>query len=98
MRSTTMQRSWPRSPAAFARLKTGQMEFVGVARDEGVLPGVPTVERHRSVRKFASSWAQLQAAWREQVDRLGEDFASGDARIDPKHAGLTCERCDLKPL
>lgn len=83
---------------AFARLKTGQMEFVGVARDEGVLPGVPTVQKHRSVRKFAASWAQLQAAWREQVDRLGEDFASGDARIDPKHAGLTCERCDLKPL
>ena len=83
---------------AFAQLRTGQMKFVGVARDEGVLPGVPPVERHVAVRKFAGSWPQLQAAWREQVDRLGEDYASGDARIDPKHAGLTCERCDLKPL
>ena len=83
---------------AFAQLRTGQMRFVGVARDEGLLPGVPPVERHKSVRKHANSWTQLQAAWREQVDRLGEDFASGDARIDPKHGAVTCERCDLKPL
>ena len=83
---------------AFARLRTGRMEFVGLSRDENVLPGVKTVEKNRSARRYAATWPQLQAAWREQVDRLGEDFASGDARVDPKLAGLTCERCDLKPL
>lgn len=83
---------------AFARLKTGQLGFAGLARDEGLLPGVKTVARHVSARRFAADWAQLQAAWREQVRRLGEDFAGGDARVDPKRSLATCERCDLKPL
>ncbi len=83
---------------AFARLKTGQAAFLGLARDDGLLPGVGRVEEHRTARRHAGSWAQLQAIWRDQVRRLGEDFASGDARVDPKRLLSTCLRCDLKPL
>lgn len=83
---------------AFARLKTGQLGFVGLAREEGLLPGVHVVEKHRTAKKHAGSWTQLQAIWRDQVRRLGEDYASGDARVDPKRQLSTCLRCDLKPL
>jgi hypothetical protein len=83
---------------AFARLKTGALGFAGLAREAGLLPGVETVEKNRSAKKHAESWDALMRMWREQVDRLGGDFARGDARVDPKRALATCERCDLKPL
>ncbi|MGZ5080099.1 MAG: PD-(D/E)XK nuclease family protein [Usitatibacter sp.] len=88
----------PVDAVAFARLKTGQVGFAGIAREAGLLPAVKPVEEHRAARKFAPSWPELLAEWRNQVDRLGEGFAGGDARVDPKNALSTCERCDLKPL
>jgi ATP-dependent helicase/nuclease subunit B len=83
---------------AFARLKTGHLGFTGLARDNHLLPDVCTVEEHRTAKKFAASWSEMLQTWREEIDRLGEDFASGDAKVDPKRALATCERCDLKPL
>lgn len=78
---------------AFARLKTGDRGFSGVARDPDALPGVAVVGR-----KYAPSWEALVAMWRREVDALGEGFAAGDARVDPKEMLATCRRCDLKAL
>jgi probable DNA repair protein len=83
---------------AFARLKIGHLGFAGLARDEGLLPGVRTVEKHAAARKQAASWSALLERWHEELEALGENFASGDARIDPKRGLATCERCDLKTL
>jgi RecB family exonuclease len=83
---------------AFARMKIGQRGFVGLARDDGLLPGVKSLAKNPQLRKHASSWGELLGRWREELDALGENFASGDARIDPKRGPVTCERCDLKPL
>lgn len=83
---------------AFARLKTGQLGFTGIAREPGLLPGVKSVKEHPGAKKIAQSWPELLATWRDEIDKLGEGFASGDARVDPKYQLATCERCDLKPL
>ncbi len=83
---------------AFARLRTGQLGFVGLAADAAALPGVGTVEESRSARRHADSWAALRAIWRAQVDRLGAEFAQGEARVDPKRQLATCRLCDLRTL
>jgi len=83
---------------AFARLRIGELGFAGLARDKEALPGVRTVDRHRIARRQASSWGELLQRWREELDALGDDFASGDARVDPKRGLRTCERCDLGAL
>jgi len=83
---------------AFARMKTGQLGFKGISREANLIPGVYTVPDHFTAKKFAGSWEDLLATWRREIDRLGENFASGDAKVDPKRALATCERCDLKPL
>ncbi|HTM13341.1 MAG TPA: PD-(D/E)XK nuclease family protein [Bryobacteraceae bacterium] len=36
--------------------------------------------------------------WRRVVDQLGTGFLRGDAAVDPKYAGKTCELCDLHSL
>jgi len=37
-------------------------------------------------------------AWARVVDQLGASFLRGDAAVDPKYAGKTCEFCDLHSL
>jgi len=83
---------------AFAKLKVGELGFVGLARDDQALPGVRTVAEYRGGSARVESWRQLLEGWREAVDALGEGFASGDARVDPRDGLATCARCDLAPL
>jgi len=73
---------------AFARLKVGTLGFAGFAREKKLLPGV----------REAESWEAMVASWRAETAKLGRDFVSGDARVDPKGKLATCDRCDLQPL
>jgi ATP-dependent helicase/DNAse subunit B len=84
---------------AFARMKTGQRAFVGLARDTEVkIRGVTPFQKHKGASSVASTWSGLFAVWEGKVRTLGENFATGDAKVDPKELLLTCRRCDLKSL
>jgi len=84
---------------SFARLKTGDRGFAGLARDaDAGIPGVTALQKHREASKLATTWSELFAFWQREIDGLGDNFAAGDARVDPKLMLRTCERCDLKSL
>lgn len=87
------------SAVAFAQLKTGGMEFKGIAREEDLIPGVKTLagQRLQGARDYAS-WEELLAGWRYELEALGKEFAVGEARVDPKRGDDTCRWCELKPL
>jgi hypothetical protein len=81
--------------AAFARVKVGECEFKGLARAEGLLPGVTPVSANRSrLAKDYADWSALREGWRRELDALGRAFAAGDARLDPKFGDQTCAGCD----
>ncbi|TAK67301.1 MAG: PD-(D/E)XK nuclease family protein [Betaproteobacteria bacterium] len=84
---------------AFARVKTGELEFKGIARDKDLLPGVKTIGDQRSaLAKGYGSWENLVEGWRRELAALGQGFASGDARVAPKHGDDTCQFCGMQPL
>jgi ATP-dependent helicase/nuclease subunit B len=70
---------------AFAKVRPGDMKLMGFSRLEGAIPGV----------KKAKAWAPLLRDWKEEAERLGASFASGEARVDPKRGLQTCRNCDL---
>ncbi|MGE0876668.1 MAG: PD-(D/E)XK nuclease family protein [Burkholderiales bacterium] len=70
---------------AFARLKTGEMKYSGYARDKGFV-------------EAAKNWNGLIAGWKAELEKLADDLAAGDARVDPKRLAQTCRLCDLQPL
>jgi probable DNA repair protein len=72
----------------FAKLRPGEMRFMGYSRNPNTLPQV----------NAAQSWPALLAAWKKDADALGAAFASGDARVDPKEGLSTCRNCDLQTL
>jgi len=80
--------SEPISAVAFARLKTGEMRYMGFSRAKDAIPKV----------KEAQDWASLLEGWKKELDSLGSAFAEGDARVDPKDLLSTCRYCDLQPL
>jgi ATP-dependent helicase/nuclease subunit B len=76
------------SAVAFARLRTGEMRYMGFSDRKDLIPEV----------KPAQDWDALLAGWRRELDALGHGFASGEARVDPKDGLATCRYCDLQTL
>ena len=72
----------------FARLKAGEMRFMGWSVAERLLP---KIEIYRD-------WQDLIAEWRTDAEMLGKAFVEGDAHVDPKDEMKTCRRCDLHTL
>jgi hypothetical protein len=77
---------------AFARVRTGEKEFVALAADEGMLPNARV-----DWRQEHSDWPALVRAWSEELTRLALDFASGVALVAPKRAD-TCRYCGVAAL
>jgi ATP-dependent helicase/nuclease subunit B len=73
---------------AFAKVKTGEMKFIGWARAGDLVPNV----------KPYPDWPALLAQWKKDAEALGAAFAAGDARVDPKDALKTCRLCELQTL
>jgi len=80
---------------AFASVRAGKKGYVGVARDEDLLPGVKALA---DARLGHADWTALVAAWREELERLASEFSAGMATVDPKRPPQTCRFCDLGPL
>ena len=77
---------------AFARVRTGEKEFVALAEDESILPKarVDWKQQH-------ASWSALVKAWNDELTRLAADFAAGVAEVAPKRAD-TCRNCGVATL
>ena len=84
---------------AYAQIKVGKLGFLGVAREDGLLPGVKPITEHKRIRLAAlyASWNELLGGWRYELDALGAGFAAGDALVAPKKRD-TCKHCDLHGL
>jgi ATP-dependent helicase/DNAse subunit B len=76
---------------AFGLVRAGEgMELKGYATSEGVLP--------KRVKMKAPSLAAQVEDWRRVLERLAEDFAAGDARVEPNKYPTTCQRCAQRIL
>ena len=84
--------------AAFAQVRAGEMKFVGLAREEGALPGVKTPAQAGTRSGAQSDWDAQVAFWRAELDRLAEEFAAGRADVAPKRGLVTCRECSVQPL
>lgn len=73
---------------AFAKVRPGEMRFMGFSRDDKAIPKV----------QKAKAWQPLMQAWKNEAESLGASFAGGDAGVDPKKDLMTCRYCGLETL
>lgn len=81
---------------AFARVRSGDTGYAGVARNGETFPGLK-VPGSRGGPRGHDSWEQLLAEWRRRLEALAAEYVAGDARLapDPPRA---CEYCHLGAL
>src|SRR5882672_2366203 len=73
---------------AFAKVRPGEMRFMGYSRDDKAIPKV----------QKAKAWQPLLQSWKKEAERLGQSFAAGEAGVDPKKDLMTCRYCGLETL
>jgi len=84
---------------AVARIKAGQLRFVGLTRDGEVLPGVQSVTQNSRVQALGiQSWEALRDYWRQHADALGAAFAAGVAEVQPRQVPQSCRYCGMQSL
>ena len=74
----------------FAKLKPGEMRFMGYSRAPNLIPKV-------NVNPVAP-WPKLLEEWQRDTEALGRAFAQGEAEVDPKEGLKTCRLCELQTL
>ncbi len=88
----------------FARVVPGDCKFVGISMDEGMLPGVRSIEKDNRWRNRAGAadWEGLMGLWRSTIEGLAKDFVEGNAIVDPLGGAAgresACEHCEQYPL
>lgn len=82
---------------AFAQVRTGDMGYVGLARDADLLPGIKAWAESRYRDRYPA-WPDVVAAWQADLERIAGQFAAGVAAVDPKRHPDTCRLCDQQPF
>ena len=83
--------------ASLVAVNAQEVAFHGVAREEGLVPGVHPPGQSRSLGGL-TSWEGLLDRWRMALGTLARSFLAGEAAVSPKSYPHTCERCDLGTL
>lgn len=86
---------------AFARLRRGDCRYAGIARNDGIFPGIKAFDKISLSKKpdATADWDALMAQWKAVVTRLAENFVEGEAEVDPRDYGSeksACRYCDQK--
>jgi RecB family exonuclease len=81
---------------AFARVRSGDTGYAGVARAAELFPGLKVPGAKGGPRGFAT-WEALLAEWQRRLEALAAEYAAGDARLalNPSQA---CSYCHLGAL
>ena len=90
------------SGLAVARIKAGELRFIGLARDSGVLPKVHKVQSVTESKRLKGlgieSWEALREYWHRHATALGAAFAAGTAEVQPRHMPQSCRYCGMQSL
>ncbi len=81
----------PLAGAAFARIRTGDLGFTGIA--DTALP-----EFQSYTGKNGPPLPRQVEQWRKALAETAREFRAGEARVDPKHGSKTCAYCAIVPL
>lgn len=80
---------------AFAEINAGNKAFKGISQYTLDIDGIKTPETLRQLDDM--NWQALTTQWERVLTKLGDDFYSGKAAVDPKDSAA-CLHCKLQPL
>lgn len=84
---------------SFARIKPGECGFIGISKEDEMLPGVVSFEKDAKLREKLqgiNTWEELTESWKGVVNDLARQFMEGKNEVDPIEKA--CDYCNLKGL
>lgn len=81
---------------AFARVRSGETGYAGVACDAGLFPGLREPGSSGLMKPY-KSWEELLGAWQRRLETLASEYAAGEAQLAP-NPSKACEHCHLGTL
>lgn len=81
----------------FAQINTKEIVMKGLGQLSSVLDGVQDASKGESI-DLPGDWESIQAHWREQLERLGQEFIQGDCSPEFKSPALKRFYSDLAPI
>ncbi|OGT07722.1 MAG: hypothetical protein A2X78_01595 [Gammaproteobacteria bacterium GWE2_37_16] len=91
----------PISGLIFAHVNLHKMGFSGITANSQEIDGVKSLDqlpKRDCDLAPTADWNEMRNIWRNTLEKLAEDFLSGQAQVDPKNKEKTCERCGLRTL
>jgi ATP-dependent helicase/nuclease subunit B len=84
------------SAVAFARVRSGDTGYAGLARAADRIPGLKVPGMRGELRAY-DSWEMLLAEWERRLEALAAEYVAGDVQLapDPREA---CKYCHLGAL
>jgi probable DNA repair protein len=77
----------------FGRLSRGESRFAGLARADGIVPGVGAYPSSRDAAQYGT-WDKLLTDWARSLESLGQEFRAGHAQVSPREP-QACDLCHL---
>lgn len=84
---------------SFARIKPVECGFIGISKEDEMLPGVVSFEKDAKIRERLqgiNTWDELTESWKGIVNGLARQFLEGNNAVDPIEKA--CDYCELKGL
>jgi probable DNA repair protein len=81
---------------AYARVRPGETEALGLAADAAAWPGLPVPPAIRRAR--LADWRAVEDRWREALEALATSIRTGHAVVAPRDTKDTCKRCGRQSL
>lgn len=82
----------------YANLKPGNFSFNGVSEFNEIFPGIKAFDELGKNQRRELGWHDLLPYWRDNLDKIAEEFQLGLALPNPKKGKQTCRYCELEAL
>jgi probable DNA repair protein len=88
----------PLAAVLFGRVRKGEARFIGVADDDGIVPGLRALENESRQTGEYASIEELLPQWRARLEALGNEVKSGYAAVAPASINQSCRYCDFSSI
>lgn len=88
----------PLAGVFFGQVRKGDMKYIGVADDEGIVPGGKSVADAGGDLADYGSIAEIVADWHYRLEALGRELQQGRAAVAPASVRTSCRYCHLAPV
>jgi probable DNA repair protein len=88
--------SQPLRAAAYAQLRRGELEVMGLAADAAAWPALKQPDQVKG--PDLRNWADVEARWRRSLSALAGEVLNGHSAVTPRKPSETCRSCGLQPL